>query len=166
MKGEVVSWSCKWLIKTLWKATRKKTQYWDLGSRKLENDFSYTWVNIQLGRASSYSNRCGKHLFRLLFRTSFKISVSGIIVSFCFWPKLFLPRLIIFIFGHFQKLNFLSRGQTFATTKKCTFGSELILERKFQTLMEDNFIVEISRVFWTNDSEVNNTDSDAISGIC
>ena len=32
----------------------------------------------------------------------------------------------------------------FTTNKKCTLGSEMILERKFQTLVGDNFIVEIS----------------------
>ena len=47
-------------------------------------------------------------------------------------------------FWSFPKVKFSLREPMFATNKKCTLGSEMILERKFQTLVGDNFIVEIS----------------------
>ena len=99
----------------MWKAASKN---WILQFRfeKEKEWLSYSWVNIHLGKANSYSNRllsC-KTAFKWLVGNWFQSHYSWIIISsffFFFWTKLSLPRLIGLIFGHFQKSNSLSKNK-------------------------------------------------------
>lgn len=93
----------------------------------------------------------------------FRINYSRIIVLFCFWPKLFLPRLTVLIFDHSRNQILSQRTNVCHCWGECTSGSEGNSERKFQKPVGNNCIVEISTVY-CHYSEVNNIHSGVIGG--